>query len=419
MSWRKTVLSWVRAGRRTTSPDIEQPQGPTSLQSEFQSVSEETEAIRESNRVLSSQIEQVNVETAQDEDLVNRLKSERDQQRGLTEVNERLQCVLRDLGKRKTKDPAILREKLQAAQEEKQNLEQRNDIMRQEILLLGQKSQHDDDMERQLEIVKVEMKSMIVKNKALSVKVQQLLKKVTRRDSLRSKMNTQREKNSIWTQRNIALEREATEITGAISEDRRMREESYAIRAERNAQKKENRVLKKTIVYLRAQSQRQKPFHDIYNALKAAVDAQAEEKENLMRDIDFFHKEIERKDKRHGDVLRIEREKRKMSFENSLLRVDFEALFVKLTANETRTRDSDFLTTGKDTASLLRDDVALKLREMQAIRERMGAMEEESDALLLAHAQELCKERPKIGPWTIQINRGAGMGQRRWAYEVC
>ncbi|KAI4795302.1 hypothetical protein KUCAC02_031505 [Chaenocephalus aceratus] len=91
-------------------------------------------------------------------------------------------------------------------------------------------------------------------------------------------MNTQREKNSIWTQRNIALEREATEITGAIREDRRMREESSAIRAERNAQKKENRVLKKTIVYLREQSQRQKPFHDIYNALKAAVDEQAEEK---------------------------------------------------------------------------------------------------------------------------------------------
>ncbi|KAI9518968.1 hypothetical protein NQZ68_032666 [Dissostichus eleginoides] len=266
MSWRKTVLSWVCAGKRTTSPDIEQTQEPTSLQSEFQSVSEETEAIRESNRVLFSQIEQVNVETAQNEDLMNRLKLER--------------------------DPAILREKLQAAQEEKQNLEQRNDIMRQEIFLLGQKCQRDDDIER-------------------------------------------------------------------------------------------------------------------------------EEKENLMRDIDFFHKEIERKNKLHGKFLRIKREKCKMAFENSLLRVDFEALLVKLTANETRTRDSDFLTTGKDTASLLRDDVTLKLREMQEIRERIGAMEEENDTLLLAHAQELCKERPKIGPWTIQINRGARMNQRSWAYEVC
>lgn len=396
MSWRKTVLSWVCAGKRTTSPDIEQTQGPTSLQSEFQSVSEETEAIRESNRVLFSQIEQVNVEKAQNEDLMNRLKLERGQQRGLTEVNKHLQCVLRDLCKQKTKDPAILREKLQAAQEEKQNLEQRNDIMRQEIFLLGQKSQQYDDMENQLEIVKVEMKSMIVKNKALSVNVQELLKKVTQQDCLRSKMNKQREKNSIWTQRNIALEREAMEIRGIISEDRRMREESSAIRAERNAQKKENQVLKKTVVYLRAQSQRQKPFHDIYNALKAAVEAQAEEKENLMRDIDFFHKEIERKNKQHGDVLRIKREKCKMAFENSLLRVDFEALFVKLTANETRTRVSDFLMTGKDTASLLLDDVAL-----------------------LAYAQELCKERPKIGPWTIQINRGARMNQRSWAYEVC
>ncbi|KAI4795299.1 hypothetical protein KUCAC02_031502 [Chaenocephalus aceratus] len=109
-----------------------------------------------------------------------------------------------------------------------------------------------------------------------------------------------------------------------------------------------------------------------------------------------------------------------MAFENSLLRVDFEALSVKLTANETRTRGQRLPGDGeRTTASLLRDDVALKLREMQAIRERMGAMEEESDALLLAHAQELCKERPKIGPWTIQINRGAGMRQRRWAYEVC
>ncbi|KAK1885370.1 Rho family-interacting cell polarization regulator 1 [Dissostichus eleginoides] len=211
---------------------------------------------------------------------------------------------------------------------------------------------------------------MIVKNKALSVNVQELLKKVTQQDGLRSKMNKQREKNNIWTQRNIALERE-------------------------------------------------KPFHDIYNALKAAVEAQAEEKENLMRDIDFFQKEIERKNKLHGNFLRIKREKCKMAFENSLLRVDFEALLFKLTANETRTRDSDFLTTGKDTASLLRDDVALKLREMKEIRERIGAMEEENDALLLAHAQELCKERPKIGPWTIQINRGARMNQRSWAYEVC
>ncbi|KAK1884751.1 Transcriptional regulatory protein RtcR [Dissostichus eleginoides] len=121
-------------------------------------------------------------------------------------------------------------------------------------------------------------------------------------------------------------------------------------------------------------------------------DIEREEKENLMRDIDFFHKEIERKNKLHGKFLRIKREKCKMAFENSLLRVDFEALLVKLTANETRTRDSDFLTTGKDTASLLRDDVTPKLREMQEIRERIGAMEEENDALLLAHAQELCKE---------------------------
>ncbi|KAK5857858.1 hypothetical protein PBY51_011072 [Eleginops maclovinus] len=199
-----------------------------------------------------------------------------------------------------------------------------------------------------------------------------------------------------------------------------MRNESFPLRAERNAIKKQNCELKIQIVYLKAQYQRNKPFHDTYNALKAGVEAQSEQQKVLLKDIDFFQKQIERKNILNGEFLRIKSEKNKLRFQNSLLRRDVEELFGKLKANQSRAGQDDFFTAGKDTAGPLRDDLKLKLRELQEIRERVRAMEEENDALLLAHAQQLCKERPKVGPWTPQIfNRGVKMAQRNWAYELC
>lgn len=57
--------------------------------------------------------------------------------------------------------------------------------------------------------------------------MQELLEKVTKQDFLRKKTNPREEKNS-------ALEQEVQDTTGTISEDRRMRDESFS---ERNANK--------------------------------------------------------------------------------------------------------------------------------------------------------------------------------------